>query len=316
MAEPRLKLHLFHHNVEDWLLHVDVFLKNTSASDNQKFNALVGALPTEVVSLVRETVTTPPDKDKFEALKKALLECHRKPDHHHLHTLQTMVLGDTKPLLWQQMQVVNSRCSIPLPNTVLRYMHLQKLPSEVKLNLSSLDPGTPVTQYVAAADRMCAQLTSREQIFMTAQMERSTLTTKPQDSNLQPLAIQGMALYGSTSQLVSHATSSERVSPQVSNHSLASPLQFDNTAEGPGFQASVSKVTQPLDTGYLLHRVVQRLDDLERKVNHTHVGSQSDDSRRGYNFPEVCWYHATIGANTRRCHPPCKVSENSTGGRR
>ncbi|KAG0724090.1 hypothetical protein GWK47_041389 [Chionoecetes opilio] len=141
MATERLQLPSFHHNVQDWLLHVQGYLANTSANDQQKFNAVVCALPTEVATLVQSTITSLPDSNRFAALKSALLNVYRIPDHHHLQELQTITLGDMRPsIMWQQMQLINIRCNTSLPTAVLRSMFLQKLPWETlrRINRSVL----------------------------------------------------------------------------------------------------------------------------------------------------------------------------------
>ncbi|KAG0727784.1 hypothetical protein GWK47_033906 [Chionoecetes opilio] len=93
MATERLQLPSFHHNVQDWLLHVQGYLANTSANDQQKFNAVVCALPTEVATLLQSIITSPPDSSRFAALKSALLDVYRRPDHHHLQEMQTITWG-------------------------------------------------------------------------------------------------------------------------------------------------------------------------------------------------------------------------------
>ncbi|MPC53589.1 hypothetical protein E2C01_047489 [Portunus trituberculatus] len=119
MAAEHLRLPSFHHNVQDWLSHVKAYLASTTASDQQKFSAVVGALPTEVASLVQDAITSPPSFDKFAALKKVLIGVYRQPDHH-LEELQSITLGDMRPsVLWQQMQLINVCCNTPLPKAVL-----------------------------------------------------------------------------------------------------------------------------------------------------------------------------------------------------
>ncbi|KAG0712351.1 hypothetical protein GWK47_018676 [Chionoecetes opilio] len=128
MATDRLQLPSFHYNVQDWLLHVQGYLVNTSAKDQQKFNAVVYALPTEVATLVQSTITWPPDYNRFAALKSALLDVYRRPVHHHLHELQTITLGDMMPfILWQQLQLINIRCNTSLPTAVLRSINVPKM---------------------------------------------------------------------------------------------------------------------------------------------------------------------------------------------
>ena len=53
MAAEHLRVPSFHHNVQDWLSHVEAYLASISANDQQKFSAVVGALLTEVATLVQ-----------------------------------------------------------------------------------------------------------------------------------------------------------------------------------------------------------------------------------------------------------------------
>lgn len=109
MGNEQLWIPAFHHNVQDWLLHMEGYLVNTSVTDQQKFTAVVGVLPTEVATLMHETTASPPTSEKFATLKQALLNIYHCLDHHHLHELQTTTLGDMWPsLLWHRMKLVNS----------------------------------------------------------------------------------------------------------------------------------------------------------------------------------------------------------------
>lgn len=104
MSDSRLKLPSFHHNVEDWLVHA-----NTSATDKEKFTALVGAFPTEVAMLVLDVTTLPLDGKWFATLKAALRSCYRKPDHEHLHDLQALTLCGYEIFLTQYSSVCTYR---------------------------------------------------------------------------------------------------------------------------------------------------------------------------------------------------------------
>ncbi|KAG0723669.1 hypothetical protein GWK47_005439 [Chionoecetes opilio] len=128
MATERLQLPSFHHNVQDWLLHVQATWLSPRPTTNKKLNAGVCALPTEVATLVQSTITSPPDSNRFAAIKSALLDVYRRPDNHHLQELQTITLGDMRPsFLWPQMQLINIRCNTSLPTAVLRSMFLSEV---------------------------------------------------------------------------------------------------------------------------------------------------------------------------------------------
>lgn len=94
MASEQLYLPSFHHSVQDMLLHVEGCLANTSATDQQKFSTVIGALPTEVATMVQHVIISPPSTNKFDSVRTALLDVYRLPDHHHLQELQAVTLGN------------------------------------------------------------------------------------------------------------------------------------------------------------------------------------------------------------------------------
>ncbi|MPC45455.1 hypothetical protein E2C01_039154 [Portunus trituberculatus] len=133
MAE-KVKLPPFTPDVDGWLTHVEAILAGRSLDQKQKHNALVSALPTDVVYKVREPVVHPPTKKPFDNLKEALIQCYKKPDRVYFNELQKLMLGDDPPSsLWYRMTAINSWCTTPLPDPLLCQFLLRKLPTDVQL---------------------------------------------------------------------------------------------------------------------------------------------------------------------------------------
>ncbi|KAG7177103.1 hypothetical protein Hamer_G000332 [Homarus americanus] len=72
MGEQRISIPTFNHNVEDWLSHVERSLIGSTATDLQKYTALICALPTDVATQVLEVISNPPAQDKFTTQWTAL----------------------------------------------------------------------------------------------------------------------------------------------------------------------------------------------------------------------------------------------------
>lgn len=310
MSTDRLRIPSFHHNVQDWLSHVEAYLASTTASDQQKFSAVVGALPTEVATLVQGTVASPPDSNKFAALKTALLGVYRQPDHHHLEELQSIVLGDMRPsILWQKMQLINVRCNTPLPTAVLRSMFLQKLPWEVRVTLSSLEESTPDSTFVSAADRVASQMSARRQ--------SSTSAPLPVPASVQQVfPASSCGIQTAREQFPAYMVDAQSpdVCPQAS------------LVTGSSMQEQGVAMAATSDSPY--RQILRRLEALEEqmrvRVTGASVSRRGRTSYTGQRRPSspsfsnegLCWYHATFGANARQCRSPCQWTGNEYSGGR
>lgn len=310
MSTDRLRIPSFHHNVQDWLSHVEAYLASTTASDQQKFSAAVGALPTEVATLVQDTVTSPPDSNKFAALKTALLGVYRRPDHHHLEELQSIVLGDMRPsILWQQMQLINVRCNTPLPKAVLRSMFLQKLPWEVRVTLSSLEESTPDSTFVSAADRVASQMSTRSQSSVRAPCP------VPASVN-QAFPSSSCGLQTAREQFPAYTV--DAPSPDACPQAL---MLTGNSVQDHGVAMAATS-----DPPY--RQILRRLEVLEEQMRvripsasvsrrgRTSYTGQRQPSSPGFSNDGLCWYHATFGANARQCRSPCQWTGNEYRGGR
>ena len=311
MAAERLRIPSFHHNVQDWLSHIEAYLASTSANDQQKFSAVVGALPTEVAILVQTTITSPPSSDRFAALKKALLGVYRQPDHHHLEELQSIVLGDLKPsVLWQQMQLINVRCNTSLPKPVLRSMFLQKLPWEVRVTLSTFEESTPDTTFVSAADHVASQMSTHSQ--------SSTRTPFPVPVSVNQASPSSSCGLQSAREpfptcMVEAPTSG--VCPRASLVT-GNTVQDHICAEGAAMAATS-------DSPY--RQILRRLEAIEEQMRvRVPDASAFRQGQTSYNRPSssgfsnegLCWYHVTFGANARQCRSPCQWTGNEYRGGR
>ena len=104
-------------------MHVDAFLdQQDDVTDKQKYGALIGALPTSVITAVQHVLTKPPATGKYDALVAALKKRYvREDDERNIQSILDIALGNLLPSeLLQEMQRLNHRRTGKLPNSVIR----------------------------------------------------------------------------------------------------------------------------------------------------------------------------------------------------
>lgn len=280
MAE-KVKLPPFTPDVDGWLTHVEAILAGRSLDQKQKHNALVSALPTDVVHKVREPVVNPPTEKPFDKLKEALMRCYKKPDRVYFNELQKLVLGDDSPSsLWHRLTAINSRCTTPLPDPLLCQFLLRKLPNDVQVALATLDPTINQETFLSTADRACehARLT-----------QESTRMSPDVCSVPEFLPCSSCRSYNSISAV--NKTSSDG----------ASAVSHDDNPIGA--VASVKADDR-------IESLLSRVNSLERSLRLVQGRNSAGTPHSG----DVCWYHTKFGRNARQCRPPCRMSGNGRGG--
>lgn len=160
MAGRDIRLPAFGSDMKTWLLHCHVFLAQIDGvTDSMKFGALLGALPTHVISAVQEVLLNPPADNKYEALKDALTARFvRHNEEANFEEITSMALGDRRPSeLLMEMQRLNNCRQAKLPASVIRSMHLSKLPSDMQALVEALGAGKSDQEYGLMADQIFAR---------------------------------------------------------------------------------------------------------------------------------------------------------------
>lgn len=275
MAVQKLKLPTFTHDVDSWIMHVEAFLAQTDATDAQKHNAVVGALPTEVVACVRDSVINPPAQGKFEALKRALIQHLGRSKFSYMQELNNVELGGRRPSsLLSQMQRLNVCADMQLPDHALRQLHTQKMPAALQLHLASLDDTLSIHEYGRRADRIFAQ-------------------HQHQDGNSSTQACLVSEVNVENSSVESVFRSNVAKPPKtVSPANSGTPLQ-------PRSDSSESDTTVKM--------LIQKVSDLEQLVR-----SMTRPANHAQYI--LCFYHERFGNRARQCTPPCSWSGNANSG--
>lgn len=136
---------------EIWFAQIEAqFTTAQVTTDISKFNAIVGAIESKILTEVTDAVLQPPQADKYKNLKKRILEEFSDSSHKKMtKLLQDIALGDQKPSsLLNEMR----RLSTPdMTDDLLKTLWLKRLPTQAKVILSTNNADLPE---LAIADKI------------------------------------------------------------------------------------------------------------------------------------------------------------------
>lgn len=121
-------------------------------SDNDKFHHTVAILPPEVCESVFDIVASPPDTEKYTALKSGLIQRHALSIERRLDQLfEKAELGDKKPSeMYRQMKRM---AGDTVSDLVIRTQWIRKLPKSISISLIAVGD-KDVEDLSAIADRI------------------------------------------------------------------------------------------------------------------------------------------------------------------
>ena len=118
---------------ELWIIQVEAqFRTRNITQDGTKFDYIVGSLSPDTAGEIRDILLHPPETNKYEAIKTALLKKNELSDQKRLQELLSKEeLGDRRPtqVLRRMRQLVGEAVLDP---KILRALFIQKLPSSVQ----------------------------------------------------------------------------------------------------------------------------------------------------------------------------------------
>ena len=191
MAETRsLKLPTYNTNIDAWLIHVDAYIGQCgTTTDKERYGALIGALPTSVIAGVQHVLTNPPEKDKYEALKTALKKRYcREDDESNFQKILTISQGDLLPsALYEEMVALNRRRTAKLPSSVIRSMHLTKLPTQMQPIVDAVTTDKTDEEYAALADKIFKRQAQQASVCKISDEDSSNIHAIQSKSEVQQL---------------------------------------------------------------------------------------------------------------------------------
>ena len=140
---------------ELWIAQVEAqFRTRGITQDATKYDHVVGSLSPETAMEIREVLLKPPDENKYDALKCALLRRHELSDQRRLQELLSQEdLGDRRPtqVLRRMQQLVGEHA---MDDQLLRSLFIQKLPSVIQPVMVTAAAEVSLTAMAEMADKM------------------------------------------------------------------------------------------------------------------------------------------------------------------
>lgn len=138
-AVQNLKLPSFWvNNPQCWFVQAEAqFQVYKIVSDTRRYFYTVSSLPPEACESVYDILITPPDVDKYESLKKALIKRHALSEESRLtKLLEKADLGDQKPSdLYRQMKRLAGET---VGDTIINKLWMRRLPNSITIPLIAI----------------------------------------------------------------------------------------------------------------------------------------------------------------------------------
>ncbi|XP_054720210.1 LOW QUALITY PROTEIN: uncharacterized protein LOC129229859 [Uloborus diversus] len=135
-----------------WFLRLEAqFALAHVTADETKFNYVVAAIDSDILSSVSNIIVRPPDTNRYDTLKKRLIDLHSESEFSKIRTLlQGLELGDQRPsqLLMRMRTLGGDSVGEPL----LKSLWFGRLPSGTQSILAALNED--LTQLTSIADKI------------------------------------------------------------------------------------------------------------------------------------------------------------------
>lgn len=285
----------FSYDIHTWVAHVQACLSDPAYTDQQKYLAVVRALPTEVAALIRNIIVNPPTENKFTAITSALSTTLGRPQLSYLRELDNLQPDGRRPsLLLSHMQTLNTASGMNLPEQFLRQRHLQCMPQEIRIHLASLSDTLSLDEYGKVADRLHDQLAvysnTGPSSLVAGGGPRLHNTAAYSCANVQDINAVKVQPHNSDEVLVAILSRLSDLEKKISDNVNVAPVI-------PPIPPSVPPV---LSSNPSSAAAVQ----VSRPANAPQVQPQ----------PPYCYYHRRFGNQARHCTSPCSWAGNGLGG--
>lgn len=156
-AQVPLKLPIFWANrAALWFLQCETqFRMRGFKADQTKYDHVISVLPPDIMELISDTLMDPPQGDKYEALKKILIERCQDSETRRLDALLNKVdLGDTRPSeLFRKMESLAGDFQL-INKQLLKKLWIGKLPSSIQTCLIAIEGTQTPEELFNIADKL------------------------------------------------------------------------------------------------------------------------------------------------------------------
>lgn len=137
---------------EIWFAQIEAQFTNAEiTTDQTKFNTVVGAIESKILTQVADAVLKPPAENKYDNLKQKILEAFSESEHKKMSKLlDNIALGDQKPS--SLLNEMRRLCTIDISDDFLKTLWLQRLPTQARVMLSTNN--APLPELAKIADKI------------------------------------------------------------------------------------------------------------------------------------------------------------------
>ena len=323
----------FDADVVSWFQHIEAaFVAFPDITDDQKYHAIVTAIPTAIAARIAPTLSALPNEGKYLAVKKALLRALGQTREYHLHALEEVRYDGGRPsLLLQRLQALNAAAEDPYSAEMLRFRWLALLPTSLRVLLATsssntlqecghladsiffaqrLQPVPPDRVQNASVSSLCGASTPASVTVSSAPF--------PLNPQCSVSAFPYPAMQGVMPPVYSVRYANGAPTPaRVSEDNVYSPLNSshsDSVLTDPALLGAVSLPRAAPSTSVpASERLEARLSALEVSLEKLHSSRAAFPSRQ---TPQYCYYHRRFGEAARNCESPCTWSGNGRRGGR
>lgn len=252
-------------------------------TDNTKYSYLVAAMDNETVKCVRDKLLNPPNADKYESLKRTIIDRLCDSAKAKLNRLLSgMQLGDRKPSqLLREMQTLATE---QITGAALQTMWLQRLPLNAQQILSGMED-VGLEKLATAADKVL-EVQRPAEINSVAKSDSSHRHVSPSSS-------------GTIAELQRSNAMLQQTNAKLLQRIDSLTKQFSNLSSD--FYDSGNSRSR----SHFKHTSSSALNDKKQRQR-----SRSRSAKQVEQFPN-CWYHWKFGKDANNCIKPCNfTSEN------
>lgn len=279
-TSDHLRVPAFTYDIATWFLHLEAcWAGSQDITDLQQFHAVIRAIPTDVAARISAVLSTPPQQDRYKALKTALISALGRSPESYMAELDTLQFDGRRPSVFlSRMQDLNRSAGSPFSDVMLRYRHTSLMPHTVRLHLASVRGAITLQEYAELVDTIYTTYTASP---LPAPPHLSCVCSRQEAVNVHAVHNPGHTREGFVA-----ATTGRAAARPPGGH-------LDPPATTPPTEARLSAVEAAL-----------------RRIEAA-VATQPHSTRHRY-----CFYHARFGAAARNCQPPCEWSGNGMWGSR
>ncbi|XP_045133332.1 uncharacterized protein LOC123517386 [Portunus trituberculatus] len=269
-----LRVPPFTYDVEAWFLYLEAVWAGADLPDLQRYQAVVRALPSEVVARLYSVLSNLPEADRYGALKSAITGVFGRSREACFAALDSARYDGGRPsALLARLSALNRAAGFPWSEEMVRHKLSSLLPQPVRLQLAAAPQALSLEEFSALVDRV----------------HEAHVVSPPADP--APACLCPVNAAAPTDQ------------PTAPAESLSLHVLQQQAAVTSGARRNPPLAAVPSSTETRLASVEASLRRLEALLARS--PTQTDAG--------VCFYHRRFGEEARSCRPPCAWPRQGNG---